>query len=221
MAAENMTEKEATGSGGGAEPEYDKLAFVLEQHGITGPREMEVRAIINEMLGSVAKQEGEAVAKKFEDMFKKKEEEAAAKKKLGKEKRAGRPIEELNPRDQERALRKQQKQERKQRKEAEAEKEKKRKSMPALDLSEAGHIEPSSYFVFKSTLSQIIQEKFKLHDFWSVKDDGKKRSEEEKTFVIEQLRDRFSNGARLDRSFITKKIGKSLTDKRNHQRTLS
>ncbi|CAM6085763.1 unnamed protein product [Calypogeia fissa] len=109
MAAENTTEKEATGSGGGAEPEYDKLAFLLEQHGITGPKEMEVRAIINEMLGSVAVQVGEAVAKKFEDMFKKKEEEAAAKKKLDKERRVGCPIEELNPHDRERALRKQRK----------------------------------------------------------------------------------------------------------------
>ncbi|CAM6103058.1 unnamed protein product [Calypogeia fissa] len=86
MAAKNVGENEASSFGGQAEPEFDKLAFVLRKHGISGSNEAKARAIFNEMMGNVVGSAGQRVAKKFEEMMKKKKDKAAAKKKLDKEK---------------------------------------------------------------------------------------------------------------------------------------
>lgn len=91
--------------------------------------------------------------------------------------------------------------------------------MPLIDLSEALRVEPSSYYLFKSNLQQVVKANFEVHEQWSVAADGTRRSDAEKNRIIAQVQDRFCNGTSIPGSYISSAISKSLTDKRNHQRT--
>ncbi len=144
--------------------------------------------------------------------------EGERKKREEKKRKASIPLEELTPVAREKALRKLQKEQQKTLRAAEKEREERRKRMPMLDLTDAGAPCPSSYFEFKTNLQQVLKANFRKWEMWSRTGDGKPRSEEEKSRIIEQVRDRFRNGARIATKVLVDRISNSLTDKRNHQR---
>jgi hypothetical protein len=88
--------------------------------------------------------------------------------------------------------------------------------MPLLDLTDAGAPCASSYFEFQANIKQVISANFRKWEFWSKREDGSLRSEEEKCRILEQVRDRFRNGAHISTKVLVDRISKSLTDKRNH-----
>lgn len=145
-------------------------------------------------------------------------EEERRKKKEERKRKASLPLEQLSPVAREKALKKKQKEELAAVRKAEKEREERRKTMPQLDLTQGGIPLDSSYFQFQTVYQQVAKANFKVWEFWATKPDGKPRSVEEQNRVVEQVRDRFSNGARIDRTLIKDKIRICMNDRRNHQR---
>lgn len=150
-----------------------------------------VAAYINTLVAEVGR--GAAVAAAAE--ARRQDEEKRKKREERRNQKSAIPVEQLSPGARERRLRKQNREELKRLKEVEKLKEEKRKQMPMIVLNAAGGVEPSSYYLFKSELQQIIKANFRLTEKWTVKADGQRRTEEERAHVIEQVRDRFQNGS--------------------------
>lgn len=118
------------------------------------------------------------------------EQEQELEKRRKKDERRSQPVESMSPRAREKELKRQHKDNMKKARAEEKEREKKRRTMPLLDLSEVGRVEPSSYYLFKSNLQQVVKANFQLHEMWATSG-GVKRSEEEKSRIIAQVQDRF------------------------------
>lgn len=61
--------------------------------------------------------------------------------------------------------------------------------MSLLVLSEVGWVQPSSYYVFKLNLQQVVKANFQLHEMWATSN-GVRRSEEKKGRIIAQVQDK-------------------------------
>ena len=187
------SEEAAGGSGGalfGGEGLERQLKETLgEKFNVPSELKDNLAAYISNLVSEVGK--GTAVAAAAEQ--RRKDEEKRKKKEERRKQASATPVEQLSPSARERRLRKQNREELKQLREAEKIKEEKRKQMPMIVLNATGGMEPNSYYLFKSELQQIIKANFKLHEKWSVKANGQRRSEEERAHVIEHVHDRFQN----------------------------
>jgi hypothetical protein len=190
------------------------LGQIQAKFGLEGEQAKEMAAFVSQMMDKTAQVTAVEASKKFEEEKRKEEE----RRKEEKRKRAAIPPDQLSPVNREKALKRKQREEVKSARREEREREKKRKLKPLLDLTPAGAPASSSYFEFRSNLAMVVKANFKRCEFWSKTLDGKPRSEEEKRRIIEQVRDNWSNGARICEKVIADRISVSLRDKRNHVR---
>jgi hypothetical protein len=202
----------AAGSSGNGELDEVLVETMMSKFGLERDKAITMAAFVSTMCEQTAQKSTTEATKRIEEERRKEKEE--------KKRKAAIPLEQLSPVARERVLVKKQKEELKAARRAEKEREKKREAMPLLDLTPAGAPASGSYFEFRSNLAMVIKANFQRWECWATTGDGKPRTEEDKQRVIEQVRDRWRNGARISAKVISDRIRDSLTDKRNHQREL-
>lgn len=183
-----------------------------ESIGLTREKALEVAKLV----GMLAVLGRESAAKEAYEMLKAEMAEKKLRKKEKKRKQrqaiAAGGVKSISPRSREKKLKALAKDVEKKRKEDEEKRELALQKLPSLQLDETRYPLPISYPHFRSNMHLVVNNVYKPAEKWGTMTAGRHHQ------IIEMVRTRFKNGARIALDYMTARIAKQMSDRRNNKR---